>query len=180
VVDGTSVFLPGGTNISYAAWPLHHSKILFGKDAEVFRPERWLLEKDDKKLAEINRTHELFFGYGKYQCLGKPIALMEIGKAAYEVSHTVLYPTEYICQVVRATSLVSNPLHHPSSLLRYERETKLTETALAPLRLVSLQARNAMEGTQLHGNIYAQRYVGDCNGTACGHLIRMGQGRGCR
>ena len=98
VVDGTSVFLPGGTNISYAAWPLHHSKRLFGEDAEVFRPERWLLEKDNKRLAEMNRTHELIFGYGKYQCLGKSIALMEIGKAVYEVSHTV------------------------SSLLRYQRE----------------------------------------------------------
>ena len=62
VVDGTSVFLPGGTNISYAAWPLHHSTRIFGEDAEAFRPERWLLEKDDKKLAEMNRTHELIFG----------------------------------------------------------------------------------------------------------------------
>lgn len=87
VVDGKSVFLPGGTNISYAAWPLHRSKAIFGEDAEVFRPERWLLEKDEKRLAEMNRAHELIFGYGKYQCLGKPIALMEIGKTVYEVSN---------------------------------------------------------------------------------------------
>jgi cytochrome P450 len=90
VVDGKSVFLPGGTHISYAAWPLHRSKAIFGEDADVFRPERWLLEEDEKRLAEMNRTHELIFGYGKYQCLGRPIALMEIGKAVYEVSDAVL------------------------------------------------------------------------------------------
>ena len=84
-VDGKSVFLPGGALVSYAAWPLHHSKAIFGDDAGVFRPERWLVEKDEKRMSEMNRTHELNFGYGKYQCLGKPIALMEIGKAVFEV-----------------------------------------------------------------------------------------------
>ncbi|KAK5655696.1 hypothetical protein OQA88_5629 [Cercophora sp. LCS_1] len=85
VVDGQSVFLPGGALISYAAWPLHHSKAIFGDDASVFRPERWLVEKDERRMAEMNRTHELIFGYGKYQCLGKPVALMEIGKAVFEL-----------------------------------------------------------------------------------------------
>ncbi|RYP05775.1 hypothetical protein DL764_003592 [Monosporascus ibericus] len=88
VVDGKPIFLPGGTNISYAAWPLHRSKAIFGEDAEEFRPERWLLEKDEKKLSEMNRTHELVFGYGKYQCLGRPVALMEIGKAVFELHFT--------------------------------------------------------------------------------------------
>ncbi|KAM7182700.1 Cytochrome P450 [Rhypophila sp. PSN 637] len=85
VVDGKSVFLPGGALVSYAAWPLHHSKVIFGDDAGVFRPERWLSEKDEKKMLEMNRTHDLIFGYGKYQCLGKPIALMEIGKVVFEL-----------------------------------------------------------------------------------------------
>ena len=86
VIDGNPIFLPGGTNISYAAWPLHLSKDVFGDDADEFRPERWLLEKDEKKLAAMNRMHELIFGYGKYQCLGRPVALMEIGKTVFEVS----------------------------------------------------------------------------------------------
>ncbi|RYP00465.1 hypothetical protein DL766_004697 [Monosporascus sp. MC13-8B] len=87
VVDGKPIFLPGGTNISYAAWPLHLSKSIFGEDAEEFRPERWLLEKDEKRMSEMNRTHELIFGYGKYQCLGKPVALIEIGKVIFELIH---------------------------------------------------------------------------------------------
>jgi cytochrome P450 len=85
MVDGKPVFLPGGTNISYAVWPLHLDKRVYGEDAEEFRPERWLLEKDEAKLAVMHRTHDLIFGYGKYQCLGRPVALMEINKAIFEV-----------------------------------------------------------------------------------------------
>jgi cytochrome P450 len=85
MVDGKPVFLPGGTHISYAVWPLHLDKRVYGEDAEEFRPERWLLEKDEAKLAAMHRTHDLIFGYGKYQCLGKPVALMEINKAIFEV-----------------------------------------------------------------------------------------------
>ncbi|KAH6839614.1 cytochrome P450 [Chaetomium sp. MPI-CAGE-AT-0009] len=84
VVDGKPVFLPGGTNVNVAMFALQLNKGIFGEDAEEFRPERWLLEKDEKKLAIMNRTHDLIFGYGKYQCLGRPIALMEINKAIFE------------------------------------------------------------------------------------------------
>ncbi|KAK3296547.1 cytochrome P450 [Chaetomium fimeti] len=89
VVDGKPVFLPGGTNVSVAMFALQLNKGIFGDDAQEFRPERWLLEKDEKKLAVMNRTHDLIFGYGKYQCLGKPIALMEINKAMFEVSSVI-------------------------------------------------------------------------------------------
>ncbi|TDZ54681.1 Cytochrome P450 monooxygenase lolP1 [Colletotrichum trifolii] len=85
VVDGCSVFLPGGTNVNYAVWPLHLSKDVFGADADELRPERWLLERDGKKLARMNRVHELVFGHGRYQCLGRPVAMMEIGKTIYEL-----------------------------------------------------------------------------------------------
>ncbi|KAK1446883.1 cytochrome P450 [Colletotrichum cuscutae] len=85
VVNGESVFLPGGTNINAAAWPMHLSKEIFGEDADEFRPERWLLEEDERRLVNMHRVHELIFGYGKYQCLGRPIAMMEIGKTIFEL-----------------------------------------------------------------------------------------------
>ena len=86
VIDGKEVFLPGGTNISAAVWPLHLRKDVFGQDADLFRPERWILETDKAKLAAMNQIHDLTFGYGKYQCLGKPVATMEINKTIFEVS----------------------------------------------------------------------------------------------
>ncbi|KAI6573629.1 hypothetical protein MCOR14_002204 [Pyricularia oryzae] len=85
VVDGREVFLPGGTHVSYAAWALHVREDVYGEDAACYRPERWLAEEDPDRLARMQRTHELNFGYGKYQCLGKQLALMEVNKVVFQL-----------------------------------------------------------------------------------------------
>ncbi|KAK7966958.1 uncharacterized protein PG986_001235 [Apiospora aurea] len=85
VIDGRPIFIPGGTNISYAVWTHRLNRRIFGEDAASFRPERWLQEKDEERLADMNRVHELGFGHGRYQCLGKSIASMEIGKTIFEM-----------------------------------------------------------------------------------------------
>lgn len=74
-------FIPGGTEIVYGAWNF------FGEDVDVFRPERWL-EATEEQVAIMRKTTDLIFGYGKYQCLGKPIAMLELGKALAEVCLT--------------------------------------------------------------------------------------------
>ncbi|KAJ5360109.1 hypothetical protein N7517_009300 [Penicillium concentricum] len=84
VVDGESVFLPGGACIGYSAYAMHKSEKTYGKDAEAFRPERWL-DSDPVKLAAMVRANDLIFGYGKFQCLGKPVAQIEIGKTVFEL-----------------------------------------------------------------------------------------------
>jgi len=84
LVDGKPVFLPGGTSIGYSAYPIHHSKKIYGEDAKAFRPERWF-EKDPARLANMTRINDLVFGHGKWQCLGKPIAQMELCKVIFEV-----------------------------------------------------------------------------------------------
>ena len=92
VVDGKSVFLPGGTNVGYSVNGLHSRKDIFGDDADIFRPERWIPSEggaETERIAEMKKTTELIFGYGKYQCLGKNIGWMEYGKAVFEVSFEV-------------------------------------------------------------------------------------------
>ncbi|KAJ5958903.1 uncharacterized protein N7479_006053 [Penicillium vulpinum] len=84
VVDGESIFVPGGVCIGYSSYGMHRSEDIYGKDAEAFRPERWL-EADPVKLAVMVRTNDLTFGHGKFQCLGKPVAQIEIGKMIFEL-----------------------------------------------------------------------------------------------
>ncbi|KAK1763965.1 Pisatin demethylase [Phialemonium atrogriseum] len=84
VVDGESVFLPGGVCIGYSAYAMHRSEDIYGMDADAFRPERWF-ESDPAKLARMVRTNDLTFGHGKFQCLGKPVAQIEIGKTIFEL-----------------------------------------------------------------------------------------------
>jgi cytochrome P450 len=82
IVNGK--FIPGGTNIGYCAWGVHRNKEVFGEDAHIFRPERWLGVNEDR-LLEMHRVADLVFGSGRYGCLGKPVALLELGKALAEV-----------------------------------------------------------------------------------------------
>lgn len=39
-IDGK--WYPAGTVVGVNAWVVHHDKEVFGQDADVFRPERWL------------------------------------------------------------------------------------------------------------------------------------------
>jgi cytochrome P450 len=86
-IDGKKMFIPGGTNIGWCVWGIAMNKDTFGEDAEMFRPERWLFN-DTEKLNRMNKIVDLVFGYGKYQCLGRPVALLELSKVFVEVIKT--------------------------------------------------------------------------------------------
>ncbi|KAF5987957.1 cytochrome P450 monooxygenase [Fusarium bulbicola] len=70
--------LPAGTNISTSAPLMHMNKGVFGHDARVSRPERWL-EALPEQLSLMDRTF-IAFGHGSRTCIGKNISLMEMGK----------------------------------------------------------------------------------------------------
>ena len=60
---------------------------IFGSDAEIFRPERWIEASiDAERFEEMQTAVELVFSTGKYVCLGKQIAWMELVKWFVEVS----------------------------------------------------------------------------------------------
>ena len=58
---------------------------IFGADAEIFRPERWM-EADAERFEEMQAAVDLVFSTGKYVCLGKQVAWMELVKWFVEVS----------------------------------------------------------------------------------------------
>jgi cytochrome P450 len=41
---------------------------VFGRDPELFRPERWL-DIEETKYAEMARVVDLTFGSGRFKCL---------------------------------------------------------------------------------------------------------------
>ncbi|ORY70305.1 cytochrome P450 [Pseudomassariella vexata] len=77
-------FLPEGTQVGTNTFGLMRSKDIWGKDADVFRPERWL-EASEAELKVMNTVVDMIFGHGKYACLGKPIAMMELNKVYVEL-----------------------------------------------------------------------------------------------
>lgn len=88
-VNGVEKYAPGGTQIAWNSWGMMRNKEIFGPDAEIFRPERWLAsdesEEMQKHMLRMNETLSLVFGYGRFGCLGKMVATMELNKALIEV-----------------------------------------------------------------------------------------------
>ncbi|RBR15426.1 hypothetical protein FVER53590_09331 [Fusarium verticillioides] len=78
-------FIPDGTKIGYCAWGIFRREDIWGSDAGEFRPERWL-ESKGEKLRERESALELIFSYRRWQCLGRPVALMELNKVYVECS----------------------------------------------------------------------------------------------
>ncbi|KAI2634647.1 cytochrome P450 [Xylaria nigripes] len=77
-------FIPGGTSVGPNLPSLMGSKALFGGDADIYRPERFL-EADDATRIEMQRNVEIVFGYGRWMCAGKVIAWLELNKTIFEL-----------------------------------------------------------------------------------------------
>ncbi|KND92746.1 Pisatin demethylase [Tolypocladium ophioglossoides CBS 100239] len=78
------IFLPGGTRIGVCAWGVARNPEVWGQEALEFRPERWV-EASPEKLREMDGAVELVFGHGRWQCLGRNVALMELNKVFVEL-----------------------------------------------------------------------------------------------
>jgi cytochrome P450 len=78
------IFVPEKTTIGSSSFGVMRNPKVWGKDAALFRPERWL-EGSKEEIQQMDYNVELVFGYGKYQCLGKNVARMELNKIFVEV-----------------------------------------------------------------------------------------------
>lgn len=79
------VYIPGNTQVCLSQHSMMRRKDLFGPDPDIFRPERWLDSNSDH-VKEQERIWDLSFSTGRFSCLGKGIALMELNKVFVEVS----------------------------------------------------------------------------------------------
>lgn len=78
-------FIPAGTSICTNGASLQRSKALFGEDADIYNPERFMALESPEDRKEMERNVELVFGYGQWMCAGKSIAFMELNKVIFEV-----------------------------------------------------------------------------------------------
>ncbi|KAL1305727.1 hypothetical protein AAFC00_007313 [Neodothiora populina] len=83
---------PGGANVlgrhfpadivlSVPSYTIHHSKEIWGPDAEEFRPERW------EKVTEAQKAAFIPFSYGPRACVGRNVAEMELALIVSTVFH---------------------------------------------------------------------------------------------
>ncbi|KAI1095064.1 pisatin demethylase [Rostrohypoxylon terebratum] len=82
IINGYSV--PEGTEVGHNVMGVMRAKEYWGEDVDVFRPERWL-EADEKTHEKMVDTLEILWGYGKFKCLGRAIAQVELNKVFVEL-----------------------------------------------------------------------------------------------
>ncbi|KAI1813042.1 cytochrome P450 [Poronia punctata] len=68
---GERVF-PAGTVLSVPTYTIHHSREIWGEDADEFRPERW------ENVTGRQRNAFIPFSYGPRSCVGRNVAEMEM------------------------------------------------------------------------------------------------------
>jgi cytochrome P450 len=101
------MYVPGGTSIGYGGFSILRNKKIWGEDADMFRPERWL---ESEGIKDLEQTWEVIFNAGRYQCLGKNIALMELNKVFVEVSPSLCDS----CAVNYCLLMLSGPTAAPA------------------------------------------------------------------
>ncbi|KAI0907317.1 cytochrome P450 [Ustulina deusta] len=65
-------YFPAGTVLSVPTYTIHHSKEIWGKDADEFRPERW------ENATPRQRNAFIPFSHGPRSCVGRNVAEMEM------------------------------------------------------------------------------------------------------
>jgi len=93
--------LPAGTQVGMDGWGILRAKQHWGDDADVFRPERWIEaaspEADPGQLEDMSSCLEALFGYGRFRCMGRSVAFMQMSKALPELlrryDFTIIEPT---------------------------------------------------------------------------------------
>jgi cytochrome P450 len=79
------MYFPEGTEVGLCDAAMCRNKKVFGEDAEIYRPDRWA-EACPETRHRYQYVVESIFGAGKWTCLGKHIAMMELHKVFVEVS----------------------------------------------------------------------------------------------
>ena len=79
------IYYPEGTVLGGCDAAMCRNEKVFGADSHAFRPDRWV-EADEETRARYQYVVETIFGTGRFTCLGKHIAMIELHKVFVEVS----------------------------------------------------------------------------------------------
>ncbi|KAG6821030.1 hypothetical protein H0H93_007920 [Arthromyces matolae] len=106
-----SLPIPQGMKIILSIAAYHRNKEVFGEDADIFNPERWLRKTNEKKGPTLGVYGNLLtFAGGVRTCIGWRFALYEVQTLMVEiVSNFELLPTPELDRLRREACLVMLP-----------------------------------------------------------------------
>ncbi len=72
-------YIPAGTKVGINPAVVNRDREVFGADADIFNPDRWLT-KDGARLKRMRDTADFTFGAGSRVCMGRYFAQLELYK----------------------------------------------------------------------------------------------------
>ncbi|KAK6430209.1 hypothetical protein LTR95_013639 [Oleoguttula sp. CCFEE 5521] len=78
------IFFPPNTEVGLCDDAMCRNPVIFGLDAHLFRPDRWVEASTEEKVR-FKATVECVFGSGRFLCLGRHIAFIELNKGVAEL-----------------------------------------------------------------------------------------------
>jgi len=106
------LYIPQGTHVIVSDIAYNRNKVIWGADADVWRPSRWL--DGSVKSSGTNTgvwANLMSFGAGHRACLGWRFAVIEIQTFLFElVSRLKFDPTEKTASIRRENCLVTLPM----------------------------------------------------------------------
>jgi cytochrome P450 len=107
-------FVPGGTNIGINPAVTSRNVEVFGQDAEVFNPDRWLKIPGEAETVFKERKNRMkdvadfTFGGGNRVCMGRYLAMLEISKL-FATLYSI-FDVSFFVLLVCSTSVTFDPL----------------------------------------------------------------------
>lgn len=105
------IYFPSGVDVAVCDDAMCRRKDIFGDDSHVFRPDRWI-EADAETRVKYRQTVDTVFGSGRFQCLGRHIAMVELHKALAELMRNfdwaIADPMKGIKQTLHSVHVQSN------------------------------------------------------------------------
>ncbi|KAF1986415.1 cytochrome P450 [Aulographum hederae CBS 113979] len=82
-------FVPEGTAVGLNFYGMMRDKAIFGEDVDSYRPERWFVKAgehvESERLKDMERTLSCVFSAGRFTCLGKDLAIIQVNKVIVEL-----------------------------------------------------------------------------------------------
>ncbi|KAF2998747.1 hypothetical protein E8E14_003388 [Neopestalotiopsis sp. 37M] len=80
------VKIPAGTSVELSIKPALRDRAVFGQDADMFRPERWIESENTSRIQPMEDVLKFVFaGPSRWECLGKGIAMIQVHKVVCEL-----------------------------------------------------------------------------------------------
>ncbi|KAL4875703.1 cytochrome P450 [Aspergillus karnatakaensis] len=133
--------VPANTQVAWSALAIMRNQAIFGEDADVYEPQGWI-DASSQQRKQMDCAYGLAFATGtRWECLGKRLAYIEMGKTIFELAEVTVSPAAKDASSNSASSDDANAAQnnaHPSPPRQHRPDPPRLTTAAIAWTMMSL------------------------------------------